>query len=373
MGLRCSLLGHAYGEPVTERDRERRGDEAVVTVRKLRTCRRCGAETVLSENTEVRHLDSIASGPDSDTTDTRYDQGSLQKAKQEGAAARGESPSQPSDSEVDVSELVESTEGEDPAYSKPPAPESESPPPKPKSPPPKSKSPPPKSKSPPPESESPAPETDDGIIIEEGEEPETASEPTTHPSEPAGDTTDEPEEPATGADSVDDIEAMSADSGAPEDAGTGSDTPPEGEPTDATASTAEPESMFGTGTGDTTESGGTSEAERETATRTDIWKERPPPEDPGAAEKDTIERDDPAFQFESYDESAREESRKARTARRGPSGIVSEGPIDLETESHTPYESLVCPECGFTENSASSLRAGDICPECHRGYLAGRR
>lgn len=54
MGLRCSLLGHDYGEPETTEEREERGDEEVVTVREFRQCGRCGAETVVSENTEVR-------------------------------------------------------------------------------------------------------------------------------------------------------------------------------------------------------------------------------------------------------------------------------------------------------------------------------
>jgi len=36
MGLRCSLLGHDYGESFVERDREERGNEVVVTERELR-------------------------------------------------------------------------------------------------------------------------------------------------------------------------------------------------------------------------------------------------------------------------------------------------------------------------------------------------
>lgn len=58
MGFRCSLLGHDYGESTTEEEREERGNEVVVTVRELETCERCGAETVISENTEVRSIDA---------------------------------------------------------------------------------------------------------------------------------------------------------------------------------------------------------------------------------------------------------------------------------------------------------------------------
>jgi hypothetical protein len=62
MGLRCSLLGHAYAEPEIERERDDRGDEVVVTVRETKTCERCGAETVVSENTEVRPVEPEPTG-----------------------------------------------------------------------------------------------------------------------------------------------------------------------------------------------------------------------------------------------------------------------------------------------------------------------
>lgn len=55
------------------------------------------------------------------------------------------------------------------------------------------------------------------------------------------------------------------------------------------------------------------------------------------------------------------------------------GGLDLTTEPEEPPEpaaggipdgDFVCPECGFREpREASSLRAGDACPECQRGYL----
>lgn len=58
MGVTCSLLGHDYGAEETDREREERGDEVVITVRELRVCSRCGAELVTSENTEVRPVKS---------------------------------------------------------------------------------------------------------------------------------------------------------------------------------------------------------------------------------------------------------------------------------------------------------------------------
>ncbi|MFB6186359.1 MAG: hypothetical protein ABEI86_05760 [Halobacteriaceae archaeon] len=45
MSLKCSLLGHDFGESRTERDREERGDEVVIT------------ERVIADNTEVRPVE----------------------------------------------------------------------------------------------------------------------------------------------------------------------------------------------------------------------------------------------------------------------------------------------------------------------------
>jgi hypothetical protein len=52
MGLRC-LLGHDFGVPEVERERETDGNEVVVTVREVKTCRRCGERQIVSENKEV--------------------------------------------------------------------------------------------------------------------------------------------------------------------------------------------------------------------------------------------------------------------------------------------------------------------------------
>ncbi len=84
MALRCSLLGHDYGDSEVEREREERGSEVVVTVQEYEECARCGDRNVISENTEVTSLfagtdaDSVPDEPDteppeppleSDTTD----------------------------------------------------------------------------------------------------------------------------------------------------------------------------------------------------------------------------------------------------------------------------------------------------------------
>ena len=53
MGLQCSILGHAFEDAGVEREREEQGSEVVTTEREIERCRRCGAEQVISESTEV--------------------------------------------------------------------------------------------------------------------------------------------------------------------------------------------------------------------------------------------------------------------------------------------------------------------------------
>ena len=59
MGLRC-LLGHEFSEPEIEREREETGEEAVTTVREVKTCARCGETRIVSENTEVTTIEQLA-------------------------------------------------------------------------------------------------------------------------------------------------------------------------------------------------------------------------------------------------------------------------------------------------------------------------
>ena len=418
MGLRCSLLGHAYGEPVTERDRERRGDEAVVTTRKIRTCRRCGAETVLSENTEVRYLGgSAAEGgagspatksptesksepeptaepksepeptaklesepeptSDTDSTGSQPDVADLV----ERAEAESSPPGLRDETEGDVSEPVETHESETAASQAPESPEPE-----------------------------PETEADKGIILDDSTDEEPAArdrsdqsrtekpplEPTepaesaeggtepaesaeggsesaepaagAHESEPAAGENG-PAEPPQGVDAIDDIEDLSESApsdptrSAPDSAGAKS--------ADGTDSTAEPGSMSGQGSEQPDTSTAATDADSET--QTDPWKERLPAEDTKDSADEPPEWDDPAFQFGLQDESGPSTAESTDAVQRGPSGIKSEGPLEVDSEPDSPTQSLVCPECGFSESSHSSLRAGDICPECHRGYLAGRR
>ena len=55
MGLRC-LLGHDFGPAEIEREREEDGNEMVLTIREVKTCRRCGEQQIVSENKEVTSI-----------------------------------------------------------------------------------------------------------------------------------------------------------------------------------------------------------------------------------------------------------------------------------------------------------------------------
>ena len=57
MAIRCSLLGHDFGDPEVEREREEDGSEVVETVREVETCSRCGNTKLISENKNVTTLD----------------------------------------------------------------------------------------------------------------------------------------------------------------------------------------------------------------------------------------------------------------------------------------------------------------------------
>jgi hypothetical protein len=60
MGVKCSLLGHDYGDSEIERERDEDGDEVVRTAKRVERCRQCGHTRTISANTEVTALESAA-------------------------------------------------------------------------------------------------------------------------------------------------------------------------------------------------------------------------------------------------------------------------------------------------------------------------
>jgi len=60
MSLKCSFLGHRYGQTEVERERTEEGSEVIITVREIKQCKRCGDERIVSENKEVTTLETAA-------------------------------------------------------------------------------------------------------------------------------------------------------------------------------------------------------------------------------------------------------------------------------------------------------------------------
>src|SRR6056297_3987610 len=58
MGIKCSVIGHKYGETAVEREREEQGSEVVITIQERETCKRCGKTRVVSENKEVTAIET---------------------------------------------------------------------------------------------------------------------------------------------------------------------------------------------------------------------------------------------------------------------------------------------------------------------------
>ena len=55
MGLRCSVLGHRYGERERIEERDEQGTEIVHISREVKTCERCGDTLLITENKEITH------------------------------------------------------------------------------------------------------------------------------------------------------------------------------------------------------------------------------------------------------------------------------------------------------------------------------
>ncbi|MFB6154716.1 MAG: hypothetical protein ABEJ22_02400 [Haloferacaceae archaeon] len=103
MGLRC-LLGHDFGEPELESERREDGDEMIVTVKEVKTCERCGERRVVSKSKEVSSIrepeevgldaDGVGSAvaPDADETATADDESAGEAVDVDADEPDGESP-----------------------------------------------------------------------------------------------------------------------------------------------------------------------------------------------------------------------------------------------------------------------------------------
>ncbi|WP_227375554.1 DUF7093 family protein [Haladaptatus halobius] len=267
MGLRCSLLGHDYGESEIEREREEQGNEVVVTVREFQECARCGDQQVVSENKEVTALEEPEPAPE------------LIESREP-----DEPESTPEPTEVQEPEPAPVRFNDDGFE--------------------------------PPESA----EEDDGIILEDEEDDEPDGRERGEWPDPEDTNVDDSERaPTEWPDTGFEDEGFNADPGD----GGGADV------------------SFGGSL--------TPESAPEASDETEYVEAEP-----------------------------REETGFVRTTRPEPqtdTGFTRarEAPSPDQASESKPDAELVCPECGHIDDAAgSSLRAGDICPECRRGYLSER-
>jgi len=337
MGLRCSLLGHDYGDSFVERDREERGNEVVVTERELTECLRCGAEKVTTENTEVRTLQA---GRDADPDSA--------------AAGPGEPPSGPDETAPDAGSTAESTDpspaqspssgavsdaGETSAFTSPADAIEDA------------------------ESGSTGDafsadaDGEDAVIIDDEPDDEPGSHQWEEPAEPEADP--DPEPVGEDAEMVDanapGERDQSAQSGGQQGQPAGRAEQP-GVDVDRPGSHAE-----------STDEEAHSSAASDTGVDRDRgeWPEPKEADDEGFDATPSADPTESTFQFGGDKEVVEADT-----------GFTSVGPLDNEerTEADDLDYAIYCPECGFEQYAGgSSLRAGDICPECRKGYLAEDR
>lgn len=399
MGLRC-LLGHNFGEPEVERDREEDGNEVVITVREVKECTRCGDQQVVSENKEITSLDQLtneaavaeeqaeteragATGADpepgaADATDPADPAGETFVEDAEGDAAAdagvtvdanddldagepaaegagaeiiddGPADGAPSEPEPTV-DLSEAAEGGDPTEPGAPAAGSGA-----------------DDDRVPADGEGEAEIIDETTTAETGvddtADPETVADevpggseagPETEPEADDGVILDEePEEPADrDPGEWPDVEADQPGSGEhspwPEQRG-------EDEGFDATVDDGtDADVSFGGG------------LKPEAAETDDVDEDAEFIETPEEAEGGFIATAEESASVEGPASSGANASNAAGDATSGRRGDLGGSTADTLSEYY-------CPECGLAEIAGdSSMRAGDICPECKRGYVAER-
>ncbi|ELZ40156.1 hypothetical protein C471_08300 [Halorubrum saccharovorum DSM 1137] len=381
MGLRC-LLGHNFGEPELRREREEDGSEVVTTVTEVKTCARCGETQVVSENTEVTTMEQLTDEATAAGRDTTAD-----------PAPASDGPAGPDGVETGVDSGTAGTGtaglGGDT-------------------------------------------DTDDAVIIDDDAtggsvEPNTADAATagaerSDPSDPAASTAgaeaDVEADAAAeggGAELIDDGQSGAGEG--PESGDEGAESGlerdegeyaayPEAETTETEAETLPDEERAETDDGVILDEEGESADDRERGAWPDVdeseegagattpWPEHGGEDEGFSAEigegdagdvefgggltpetADSSADDEDAEYVEAPAQSAGEASGAAGaggTADEGVGITRGESP-DLETSSSEVTTEYYCPECEMTRSAdGNSMRAGDICPECKRGYVDER-
>ncbi|WP_280586538.1 hypothetical protein [Halorubrum sp. Boch-26] len=377
MGLRC-LLGHDFDEPELRREREEDGNEVVTTVTEVKTCARCGETQVVSENTEVTTMEQLtdeavagaeatetgpaATGPNvggdrATSGDVGPDAGAANtEAAGTGAVDAEATIDAPADADGDDAVIIDGEpaaggdgEGAPDADDEAASDAGEG--------------------SVAADEDGAAADADEGAeLLESGANGEAGSlgggeeyaeypdaetaEPPAADEEDAetddGVILDEEDEPATDRERGAWPEVDEGD-----DAGAATTPWPEqrGEDEGFSAEIGEG------GAGDAVEFGGglTPEAA-----------------EPAAADEDAEYVEAPERDADGVDGTVEPRDDEAEAADTG-TGITRAESPDLSTSTSEAATEYYCPECGMTRDAdGNSMRAGDICPECKRGYVTER-
>jgi len=311
MGLRC-LLGHDYANREVEREREERGNEVVVTYRTVETCERCGERRVVSENKEVRPVRNP--GEEGVTTGLGDDGGvTPDLGGTASATADGTSKPKPEDVGADAGTAEPELEAE----AEPDA----------------------------------VPEPEGAATGRAASEPDAAAT--------------DPETDAT--ENVDDAVILDDEPDAPTNGRGHGEWPGEDAETAAGSEGGDAEAVD-----DTADDGAT------VVSGDEGWPD-PEGDDEGFdAEPSDGEATEVSFGGglapEGVDEAANGEAgaTAAGGAVAGKQFVTAEE-IEPVSEDEDDATEFFCPNCGFARvTGGSSMRAGDICPECYDGYIAER-
>lgn len=310
MALRCSLLGHDFDETEVDREREERGSEVVVTVTEYQRCQRCGEKNVTSENTEVTALgpDAAARSPDESAPDQPPSPG-IDDASGAGLED-GESTEEAATSAGDPSDTAEARAAD---------------------------------------------ETTDGDGDADADADEDLEIPTDENGEPITDDAEILTEPDS-----DDGDREHGEWPESDDVG-----PPVGSEAEPTAW---PEDEGGDGNDSSVESDGIETTFVEEDVGASSSAKTSETETENEATRDESVTDDAVF-VDAEPEPSPQQSESytgitSAQAAPDPSKATTQGGANTE---------FFCPQCSFVApGDRGSLRAGDICPECRKGYLGER-
>jgi hypothetical protein len=364
MGLRC-LLGHDFASPEVERERREDGNEVVVTVREVKTCQRCGREVVVSENKEVTAVASPSEGES--TADTPA-----------GFPVEASDPGTGSDSTPRSDVGVDRVPGPDREPERGPDPEASTP-----------------AEAAPDAAEAgvdadadagPEPEADDAEIIDDGDgerghgewpaAPDVESVPSdgtaTGGAPDAGEASAAPDAPGAAVDAEPESESESEPEGTPDDdaefidAESGSGRVPWPEHDDRRAVDGAGAPGGGDEAGDASAAWPSADGDDEGFDAAARSAGGPGVAfggglGPDGAEGGSGAAGNGAAEFVGHDRDAPETDGLVRAE-------------NVETGSARPERAeFYCPSCGHAERAGgTSMRPGDVCPECHKGYIAQR-